>query len=523
MLKKNIVIVGEGPVSLEQIVSVARGKAKVQLSSKKDFTGRMKRSQAMLKKSLQDGVAIYGVNTGYGRSCGKRIPSHDGLKKIANPLPFHGCGTGEPIGIPETRAAMLCRMISLASGYSGVSIRLLQQLEFFLNSGITPIVPCEGSVGASGDLTPLSYIAACLAGERDVFFQSRRMTSLQALKKLKREPYVFEPKEPLSMINGTSAMTGIAVMAVDRAWKILHAAICASALTVHAFKGKMQQFHPVIGQAKPFPGQGYIARGLMLLLETSGRSAHLEEDEPGALQDPYSIRCTPQIAGVLYDALMWMQQWVVTEANSSNDNPIFDPATGAPLMCGNFYGGHIAFAMDSLKAALASLADMSDRQVTLLVNPQLSRGLPEDLVGVSGSERFFNHGFKAMSISASALTAEALKETMPAASFSRSSESHNQDKVSLGTIAARDAARVCTLAERVTAIHLLAGAQACELRGNGQARFRLGRLIKNIRLISPGLIEDRPMDRDIENMARAIADTDLFSLMLSQVTKEGSR
>ncbi|MEI6128062.1 MAG: aromatic amino acid ammonia-lyase, partial [Pseudomonadota bacterium] len=324
----------------------------------------------------------------------------------------------------------------------------------------------------------------------------------------------------LSLVNGTSTMTGIAVMAVERAGKLLHAAICAAALTVHAFRGKMQQFHPVIGQAKPFPGQGYIARCLMHLLETSGRAAHLEEDEPGALQDPYSIRCAPQIAGVLYDALMWMEQWVATEANSSNDNPIFDPATGAPLMCGNFYGGHIAFAMDSLKAALASLADMADRQIALLVNPQLSRGLPEDLVGVVGSERFFNHGFKALSIAASALTAEALKETMPAASFSRSSESHNQDKVSLGTIAARDAARVCTLAERVIAIHLLAGAQACELRGNGQTRSRLAALIKTIRLISPGLKKDRPMDKDIENMARAIADTDRFCRSFSGVTKE---
>ncbi|MEI6126653.1 MAG: aromatic amino acid lyase, partial [Pseudomonadota bacterium] len=187
MLKKNIVIVGDGPVTLEQIAAVARAGAKVRLSSKKDFVRRMKRSQEMLKKALAAGVAVYGVNTGYGRSCGKRISSSEVLKKIANPLPFHGCGTGEPLGIEETRAAMLCRMLSLAGGYSGVSIPLLQQLEFFLNSGITPVVPCEGSVGASGDLTPLSYIAACLAGERDVFFQGRRMAALQALKKLSRK------------------------------------------------------------------------------------------------------------------------------------------------------------------------------------------------------------------------------------------------------------------------------------------------------------------------------------------------
>lgn len=514
--KDQVVVVGESPVRLAQIVAVAKGRAKVKLSSKKEFLHRMKRSQTMLMKAIQNGVAVYGVNTGFGRSCGKRIPVSKALVHNANPLPFHGCGTGEPIGIEETRAAMLARMVSLATGYSGVSVNLLKQLETFLNAGITPVVPSEGSVGASGDLTPLSYVAACLAGERDVFFRGKRIRAKLALKKMKLKPYVFEPKEPLAMVNGTSTMTGIAVMVVERTWRILHAAICASALTVHAFKGKMSQFHPVTVQAKPFPGQGYVVRCLMDLLYTKAELASLEEDGPDALQDPYSIRCTPQILGLLYDALIWIEQWVEIETNSSNDNPIFDPETGVPLMCGNFYGGHIAFAMDSLKSALASIADMSDRQIMLLVNPQLNRGLPEDLVGVTDRERFFNHGFKAISISASALSAEALKETMPAASFSRSCESHNQDKVSLGTIAARGADRVCTLVERVIAIHLLAAAQACELRGNVQARPKLTPLIAYIRSFSKRLVKDRPMDRDIESIARAIAKTELFSSVSRQ-------
>jgi histidine ammonia-lyase len=408
-------------------------------------------------------------------------------------------------------------MVSLASGYSGVSVNLLRQLETFLNVGITPIVPSEGSVGASGDLTPLSYVAACLAGERDVYFRGNRIPAKLALKKLKLKPYIYEPKEPLSMINGTSTMTGIAIMVVERAWKILHAAICASALTVHAFKGKASQFHPVSSQAKPFPGQGYIVRCLGYLLHTKAQSKNLEEEGPDALQDPYSIRCTPQILGLLYDALIWIKQWVEIEINSSNDNPIFDPKTGVPVMCGNFYGGHIAFAMDSLKAALASIADISDRQIMLLVNPQLNRGLPEDLVGVSDGERFYHHGFKAMSISASALSAEALKETMPAASFSRSCESHNQDKVSLGTIAARSADRVCTLVERVIAIHLLAASQACELRGNLLTRPKLISLITNIRSFSKKLIQDRPMDKDIESVKGAITNSELFSNILRQL------
>jgi len=229
------------------------------------------------------------------------------------------------------------------------------------------------------------------------------------------------------------------------------------------------------------------------------------------LQDPYSIRCTPQIAGVLCDALAWIEGWVEIEANSSNDNPIFAPHTGQPLMSGNFYGGHIAFAMDSLKAALASIADLSDRQIVLLVNPQTNRGLPADLVGAKGDDILVNHGFKAASITATALCAEALKLTMPAASFSRSCESHNQDKVSMGTIAARDALRICTLTERVVAIHLLAAAQGCELRKNYQVRPALSALIRKIRSLADGITNDRPMDGDIEKVARAIAATDMFA------------
>ena len=179
-----------------------------------------------------------------------------------------------------------------------------------------------------------------------------------------------------------------------------------------------------------------------------------------------------------------MRPWVEIEANSANDNPLFDRSADHPLMGGNFYGGHIAFAMDALKSALASVADMADRQVALLVNPNVNRGLPADLVRLTGEARFQHHGFKAMSISASALTAEALKATMPAASFSRSTESHNQDKVSMGTIAARDAARVCTLAERVVAIHLMAAVQACEIRGRLESRPRLVPVVMELRSLA---------------------------------------
>lgn len=509
---KAAVVIDGGNVSLEDIIAVARDGVSVRISKTGRFVKKMERTQKILMASMQKGIAVYGVNTGYGKSCGKRISLKAAMKNGVNIFRFHGCGTGESIGIEETRAAMLCRIICLARGYSGVSIGLLEQMVDFLNYGITPVVPCEGSVGASGDLTPMSYIGACLMGEREVFYQGEVVPAAKALNKAGLKPYHYLPKEPLSMVNGTTTMTGIAALAVDRAWRILNAAIYATALSVHAMKGNAHHYHPVISEAKPFPGQTFVAAQIAHLLKAKVSSRLLEDDTLETLQDPYSLRCAPQVLGVLYDGLVWIAQWVEIEANSSNDNPIFDPATGQVLMGGNFYGGHIAFAMDGLKAALASAADMCDRQVALLVNPNSNRGLPGDLVRKPAGEITLHHGFKAMSISSSALTAEALKATMPAASFSRSTESHNQDKVSMGTIAARDAERVCHLTERVVSIHLLAAAQACDIRDNIGVRKLLAKALEKIRFVSAPVLEDRPLDKDIESMCAAIRYSDFFRI-----------
>ena len=509
------IIIGQENLTLEAFLSVARDDAPVKLSEDRAFRQGLRRSVTHLQEAIHAEVPVYGVSTGYGKSCGIRLTRDQVLKHSgASPVRFHGCGTGEPIGITETRAAMLCRLVCLSRGYSGVTPELLTHLAAFLNHGITPVVPCEGSVGASGDLTPMSYVAAALAGEREVFYKGRRIPAVKALSLAGLKPYIFAPKEGIAMLNGTSTMTGLAILAIERARRILEANIAATALTVHALKGKVLHFHPTIGLAKPHPGQIHVARRLTALLGLEGSRADLESQTDENLQDPYSLRCAPQIAGVLYDALTWIRDWVETEANSANDNPLFDPKTGEPLMNGNFYGGHMAFAMDALKTAVASIADMSDRQMALLVDPLLNRGLPGDLVGVKGEFSVFHHGFKAMSLSTSALAAEALKLTMPAGSFSRSTESHNQDKVSMGTIAARDAERVCILTERTLAIHLLAAAQGCELRGKLERRARLGTILKQIRKISAPLVEDREMDRDIERLARDIATGDFWRVKL---------
>jgi histidine ammonia-lyase len=504
------IAIGAHEISLKQIIDVARGKSAIKLTNDSSFEQKIERSRSALRSALEGEVPVYGVNTGYGKSCGKRMSGDASLQNSLNLIKFHGCGTGRPIGIPETRAAMLTRILCFARGFSGVSMELIRQFVEFLNRGITPVVPCEGSVGASGDLTPMSYVARALTGEGDVFYDGRRMPAAEALSENGLFPYAFQPKEPLAIMNGTSTMTGIAAIVIDRAGKIMNAGVAATALTIHALMGNAHHYDPAIGRAKPHPGQERIAQKIASLLYTEKDPALFQANELETLQDPYSLRCSPQILGVLHDALVWISKWVEIEANSANDNPLIDPDTGTVLMGGNFYGGHVAMAMDSLKAALASTADMCDRQVALLVNPHVNRGLPADLVRAEGDEMQCNHGFKAMSIATSALAAEALKTTIPASSFSRSTESHNQDKVSMGTIAARDAERICELTENTIAIHLLAAAQACEIRGMCGSRPGISALLKRIRAIARPTYSDRPMDNDIQAVAREISERDPF-------------
>ena len=506
-------------ISPSEISQAAKAHTPIEISGQSDFSRHMAKSRSVLDHALENGLPVYGVTTGFGKCCGKRMVAEVAKLNGKNLIRFHGCGLGTPFDEEEIRAAMICRLLCFARGYSGVTMGLMEKIAALLNAGITPVVPSEGSVGASGDLTPMSYVAAALTGEREVFYQGRRMAAAEALASAGIEPYDFAPKEPLAMMNGTAVMTGIAVMVLERVRRILNAAICATALTIHAIHGNAHHYHPAISAAKPHPGQNAVADHLAELLTGKATDAAFSSDQPETLQDPYCVRCSPQILGVLADADVWARQWVETEANSANDNPLFDPESGDVLMGGNFYGGHIAMAMDAIKAALASVADMADRQVALMVDANVNRGLPQDLVGVDTADKPFHHGFKAMSISTSALAAEALKATMPAASFSRSTESHNQDKVSMGSIAARDARRICELTERTLAIHILTAVQGCELRGSFDKRPHLDRLVAGTRAIAPATIEDRPMDEDIIRMTEAIAASNLFIPDFSPVAR----
>jgi len=494
---RRTVVFGTHRIRIEDVVALARGEASAAIDHDPAYRERLEASRTLLRQLRDQGkVAIYGVTTGVGASVGNAIPSEFAEDLGLNLFRLHGCGTGRLLEDEESAAVISARLPGLARGHSGVGAELLERLCLLLNKRLLPRIPAEGSVGASGDLTPLSYVAAVLAGEREVSFAGRTVTASDALREIGVEPLALSARDTLSIMNGTSAMTGLACLAFARAGALAPLAAAITAMLSEAIRGNPEHFDARIFELKPHPGSIQAAAWIRDHLEAA------TERRPARLQDRYSVRCAPHVIGVLLDSLAAAREILETEINGVDDNPLVDLERRTVLHGGNFYGGHVCAAMDSLKSAVASVADLLDRQLVLLCSPETSDGLPEDLVPGSDPERFVHHGFKAMQISASALTAEALKLTIPAAAFSRSTESHNQDKVSMGTIAARDCLRILDLSETVAVILLLAASQAVDLRGPDVCCPRSVALRDAVRTEVPMLRTDRRQDRDIEQIVR---------------------
>jgi len=494
-ISKQEIVFGRHPLAIEDVVALADGSAEACLSEDPAFRAYLKEGERLLHRLHESpDFPIYGLSTGVGSSVINEIPQELSAELGTNLFRLHGCGTGRVLDDVEAAAVISARLPGLARGNSGVGAEILERLCLMLNERLLPRIPAEGSVGASGDLTPLSYVAACLAGEREVSFRGEIMEASRALGKLRIEPLRLSARDTLSMMNGTSAMTGLACLAFARANALAPLASTLTAMISEAVRGNPEHFSSRIFEFKPHPGSIQAAAWIR---EHLGPST---ERPVARLQDRYSLRCAPQIIGVLLDTLAFARQVLEVELNSANDNPLLDVENEAILHGGNFYGGHVCAVMDSLKAATASVADLMDRQMALLCGSETNDDLPENLVPVRLPDSLVHHGFKAMQISASALTAEALKLTMPAASFSRSTESHNQDKVSMGTIAARDCLRIVELTESVSAILMLAAAQAIDLRGEAECSSASLAVRDRIREIVPMLVEDRRQDVDISRL-----------------------
>lgn len=493
------VVFGDNKLSVEDVFDLSVRRRPAQINTCDSFAAKISGGADLLDRMLAENGVIYGVTTGYGDSCTVAVPAELVAELPHHLFTYHGCGLGRYLEPDETRAVLAARLASLAYGVSGVSPQLIEGLVTMLRHDVLPLIPAEGSVGASGDLTPLSYVAAALCGEREVLFRGERVSAAAALAEVGMKPLRLRPKEGLAIMNGTAVMTGLACLAWKRADYVCRLATRLTAYNVVATGGNAHHFDEVLFQAKPHPGQMAVAARLR---EDLRSATELRNDN--RLQDRYSLRCAPHVIGVLEDALPFLRQLIETELNSANDNPLIDIAGGRTLHGGHFYGGHIAFAMDSLKNLVANVADLLDRQLALLVDARYNHGLPANLSGCTGPRSAINHGLKALQISVSAWTAEALKQTMPASVFSRSTECHNQDKVSMGTIAARDCLRVLELTEQVVVGMLVAARQGVALRQRvapgtaleGSAAVMLADLSARIPLVE----EDRALDTELRRL-----------------------
>lgn len=482
----------------------------IKISQEKDFLENIEKTHTFLMQQIKDGKPIYGITTGYGASGKNYVSYEDSMKLQENLFSFHGCGIGKDLSYEVCRYAVIMRTISLSKARSAVSIDLLKRLELLIQKDIIPVIPSQGSVGASGDLTPLSYIAAVIAGHREVYFQGKIKSTKDVYNQLNIEPYVFKPKEALAIMNGTTIMSAIAFDAIEKFETILDSMESFVAGMFEVLLGDDTPVADFVHNSKPFSGQIQAAKNIKNKIKgsklTHGRDDRYDKffaDNDLNIQDTYSMRCAPQVLGVIRDNLELSKNWVEIEINSVNDNPLIDGENKKIYTSGNFYGGYVAHAMDTLKICAANLADLLDKEFALLVDHKFNRGLGENL---KLSNEPFYHGFKAMQISLSSLSADVIKNTTAASIHSRPTESLNQDKVSMGTTAANDFAKMIPDLHNMLAIAFMGMAQAVDIRGVEKVSPQLKNIYNEIRKDIKALYKDRRMDGEIKQVVSFIKD-----------------
>jgi histidine ammonia-lyase len=467
-------------LSIAEVVAVARGNAPVALDAR--ALDGVKESRQAVERALAAGKTIYGVNTGFGKLAHVRIPAAQARQLQLNLIRSHASGVGEPLPVDAVRAMMLLRANVLMRGTSGVRPVLPELLVTMLNQGLHPMVPSQGSVGASGDLAPLSHLALAMIGEGGVKISN---------------PITLEAKEGLAFVNGTQAQTGLAALLVHDSWTLWRTAHIAAAMSLEAVRGTPDPFQARIHDARPHHWQQHSAALLRgLLADSEIRESHRENDP--RVQDAYSLRCTPQVLGAVGEGLAFAERLVTTELNAATDNPLVfgdDVVSG-----GNFHGQPIALALDVIGISLTTLAGLAERRLERVVNPDLSSGLPAFLARDPGLES----GFMTAQIAAAALVADCRVLATPASIQSIPTEGNQEDVVPMGMSAAWKAIRILGNAERVVAIELLAGAQGLDFLKPLRPAKAIARHYSALRQESAELSTDRPLTADIERVAAGI-------------------
>ncbi|MEQ8763687.1 MAG: histidine ammonia-lyase [Planctomycetota bacterium] len=475
-----------------------REDASIRVTLSETSRAAVEASRGIVESHLGDGNAYYGINTGFGKLSSQRIPAEKIELLQRNLILSHACGVGDPLPVTTARRMLLLRALSLARGYSGARTAVVDQLLALYNRGITPVIPEQGSVGASGDLAPLAHLAMVLIGEGEAIVDGKRMSGAEALEQAGLEPLVLQAKEGLALINGTQMMTSLGTGVALDLQHLSRVADIAGALSLEALMGSIKPFDGRIHQLKPHPGQVTVAENVRRLLE--GSEILPSHADCNRVQDPYCLRCMPQVHGASRGALDHVCQVLTTEINSVSDNPlIFED--GDILSGGNFHGQAISMAMDYAGIAAAEWASISERRIENLVNPDLS-GLPAFLVEGGG----VNSGFMIPQVVAAALVSENKGLAHPASVDSIPTSGNKEDHVSMGVTAARTARAITRNLERVLAIELMCGAQGLDYRRPLKAGRGVEAAFSQIRERVTKLECDRYLAPDIDALVELVKD-----------------
>lgn len=486
------IVLGVDGMTLEDLVAIAREGAGVRLSE--ESADRISAARRLVERWLEEGRAIYGVTTGFGALSDVAIPKADTRLLQQNVLMSHAAGVGEPLSEATVRAVMALRIKDLARGRSGIRLETVQRLIELLNGGALPVIPEKGSVGASGDLAPLAHLSLVLIGLGEAYYHGTRMPAAEALSKCGIQPLRLEAAEGLALVNGTQVTTAIGGLAVHDAARLARMADIAASMSLEVLLGSRTEFDPRIHEERPHPGQAAAADNMRrMTAESEIVSSH---KDCCRIQDAYTLRCSPQVHGASRDAIAYARRVVETEMNSSTNNPLIFPESEEFLLGGNFHGQPLGLALDFLCIAAAELADISERRIERLVNPQLS-GLPAFLVNEGG----LNSGFMIAQYTAASLVSENKVLSHPASVDSIPTSANKEDHVPMSPIAARKCRDVVKNAEHVIAIELLCAAQALDLFTNLLPGAGTMAAYKTIRSVISHLEKDRVLAYDIEAMS----------------------
>jgi len=505
-------------LTLQELVSVARGTTAVRMDKK--ALQSTKRSRAVLEKLLQQDKVIYGVNTGFGALSNVKVAPEDLKQLQANLLRSHASSVGKPHSTDVVRAMMLLRANTLIKGNSGIRPEIPRLIVALLNKRAHPHIPQKGSVGASGDLSPLSHMALVLMGEGRVEYKGTWMVGKQALQKIGEDPVQFEAKEGLALNNGTQQMTSIGCLNLYDSYDLLETATAALALSLEAIKGWIDPFDERIHKVRRHPGQAQIAMDIRALVRGSRLCRSIASDDPGdgRPQDPYSFRCAPQVMGPVIDAMGYVRSILEIEMNSATDNPLIFPEDKACLSGGNFHGQPISMALDIMGLGLSTIANISERRISALLDASLNNGLPPFLVGKE-SKPGLASGLMALQYTATALVAENKILAHPASSDSIPTSGNFEDFVSMGPGAAHKSSSILENCQYVVAIELLTGAQAVHLRGDSGLGKGTKRVYQAIRKVVRPLTQDRSSHEDIERVFELVKNGQV-SEVVKQFTKD---